>query len=48
MKRIAEEKIRAYKLAVRVISHSGKAEELIEKFDISSSRIVEMIKAALR
>jgi deoxyxylulose-5-phosphate synthase len=45
---LAEEKIRAYKLAVREIPHSGKAEELIEKFGISSSRIVETVKAALR
>jgi transketolase len=45
---LAEEKIRAYKLAVREIPHSGKAEELIEKFGISSSRIVETVKTALR
>lgn len=45
---LAEEKIRAYKLAMRVIPHSGKAEELIEKFGISSNCIVDTVKAALR
>lgn len=45
---LAEERIRAYKLAVREIPHSGEAKELIEKFGISSSRIVDTVKAALQ
>ena len=44
---LAEEKIRAYKLAVRVIPHSGKAEELIEKFGISSGHIGSAVRSAL-
>ncbi|MDQ2774543.1 MAG: transketolase [Acidobacteriota bacterium] len=45
---LADESVRAYKLAVRVIPHSGKAEELIEKFGISASHIVDTVKSALR
>ena len=44
---LAEERVRAYKLAVREIPHSGKPEELIEKFGISSGHIVTTVKAAL-
>ncbi len=45
---LAEENVRAHKLAVREIPHSGKARELIEKFGISSSHIVSAVKSALR
>lgn len=45
---LAEEDTRAYKLAVRVIPHSGTARELIEMFGISASRIVDTVKAALQ
>ncbi len=44
---LAEERVRAYKLAVREIPHSGKPEELIEKFGISSGHIVSAVQAAL-
>jgi transketolase len=44
---LAEERVRAYKLAVREIAHSGKPKELIEKFGISSGHIVEAVKSAL-
>ena len=44
---LAEERVRAYKLAVRNIAHSGKAKELIEKYGISSSQIVSEVKSAL-
>ena len=45
---LAEESVRVYKLAVREIAHSGKAEELIEKYGISSGHIVNAVRAALR
>jgi len=45
---LAEERVRAYKLAVREIPHSGKPKELIEKFGISSGHIVNAVKSALR
>ncbi|HVB55990.1 MAG TPA: transketolase C-terminal domain-containing protein [Candidatus Acidoferrales bacterium] len=44
---LAEEPVRAYKLAARKIPHSGKPEELIAKFGISSGHIVSAVKAAL-
>ena len=44
---LADERVRAYKLAIREIPHSGKPEELIEKFGISSGHIVSAVKAAL-
>jgi transaldolase len=45
---LAEESVRVYKLAVREIAHSGKAQELIEKFGISSGHIVNAVKSALQ
>ncbi len=45
---LAQERVRAYKLAVREIAHSGKAKELIEKFGISSGHIVNTVKSALQ
>ena len=44
---LAEEHVRVYKLAVQEIAHSGKAEELIEKYGISSGHIVNAVKSAL-
>ena len=44
---LAEERVRAYKLAVREIPHSGKPKELIEKFGISSGHIVNAVKSAI-
>jgi transketolase len=44
---LAEERVQAYKLAVREIPHSGKPAELIEKFGISSGHIVNAVRAAL-
>jgi transketolase len=44
---LAEERVRGYKLAVREIPHSGKPEELIAKFGISSGHIVSAVKTAL-
>jgi transketolase len=40
--------VKTYKLAVRKIAHSGKAEELLEKFGISSGHIVKAVKSALQ
>ncbi|MDC8447100.1 MAG: transketolase [Nitrospira sp.] len=45
---LAGERIQAYKLAVRNIPHSGKPEELIEKFGISAAHIVMTVKSALQ
>jgi hypothetical protein len=45
---LAEERVRAYKLAVREIPPSGKLKQLIEKFGISSGHIVNAVKSALR
>jgi transketolase len=45
---LAQESVRAYKLAVREIAHSGTAKELIEKFGISSGHIVNAVKSALQ
>jgi transketolase len=39
--------VKTYKLAVRKVAHSGKPEELIEKFGISSGHIVKAVKSAL-
>jgi len=44
---LAEERDRAYRLADREIPHSGKPKQLIEKFGISSGRIVNAVKSAL-
>jgi len=43
----AEERVRAYKLAVREIPHGGKPAELIAKFGISTDHIVNAVKSAL-
>ncbi|NGZ59270.1 MAG: transketolase [Nitrospira sp. LK265] len=45
---LAGERIKAYKLAVRDIPHSGKPNELIEKFGISAASIAATVKSALR
>ncbi len=45
---LTQERVQVYKLAVREIAHSGTAEELIEKFGISSGHIVNAVKSALR
>src|SRR5665213_334530 len=45
---LAQESVRAYKLAVKEIAHSGTAKELIEKFGISSGHIVNAVKSALQ
>ena len=44
---LAGERIQATKLAVRSIARSGKAKELLEKFGISASHIVEAVRAAI-
>ena len=44
---LAEERVRICKLAVREIAHSGKSNELIEKFGISSGHIVNAVKSVL-
>jgi len=44
---LAEERVRAYKLAVREIPHSGKPAELIAKFGISADHIVNAVRSAL-
>lgn len=45
---LAEERVRAFKLAVREIPHSGKSTELIEKYGISSGHIVSAVKSAMK
>jgi len=44
---LAKEDIRATKLAVREIPHSGKPAELIDRFGISARHIIEAVKAAI-
>lgn len=44
---LAQEQIRAYKLAVRGIPHSGKPAELLRKFGIDSGEIVKTVRLAL-
>jgi transketolase len=44
---LAQENCKVSKLAVRSIAHSGKPEELLEKFGISSSHIVAAVKSAV-
>jgi transketolase len=45
---LSQENVRARKLAVREIPHSGKAAELIDKFGISARHIVDAVHDALR
>lgn len=45
---LSDSDVKTYKLAVRTIAHSGKPEELLEKFGISSRHIVKAVKSALR
>jgi transketolase len=45
---LSDSNVKTYKLAVRTIAHSGKPEELLEKFGISSGHIVKAVKSALR
>ena len=44
---LSEEDVRITKLAVREIAHSGKAEELMDKFGISARHIVDAVKTAV-
>ncbi|HEV8039033.1 MAG TPA: transketolase [Bryobacteraceae bacterium] len=44
---LSEQNVRITKLAVREIPHSGKAEELMDKFGISARHIVEAVKTAI-
>lgn len=44
MEALSGERIPVYKLAVREIPHSGKPQELIEKFGISSKSIVQKVR----
>jgi transketolase len=44
---LSEEDVRIWKLAVREIPHSGKSEELIDKFGISARHIVDAVKKAI-
>jgi transketolase len=45
---LAQENAKVQKLAVRKIPHSGKPRELLEKFGISATHIVNAVKSALR
>jgi transketolase len=45
---LAQEHIRAQKLAVNEIPRSGKPKELIERFGISARHIVEAVKSAIQ
>jgi transketolase len=44
---LSQEDVRIWKLAVREIPHSGKPEELIDKFGISARNIVDKVKQAI-
>ncbi len=44
---LSEEGVRIWKLAVREIPHSGKPQELIDKFGISARHIVDAVKKAI-
>jgi transketolase len=41
---VGPEGIKVHKLAVRVIPHSGKPEELVDHFGIGTRSIVETVK----
>ena len=43
---LAQERVKAVKLAVRAIPRSGKPKELIERFGISAKHIVDTVRAA--
>lgn len=45
---LALENVKLYKLAVREIAHSGKPQELLDKFGISARHIVDAVKKAPR
>jgi transketolase len=44
---LAKERVRAHLLGIRDIAHSGKPEELLEKFGISARHIAEAVKASI-
>ena len=44
---VGSEGIRVHKLAVREIPHSGKPDELLDRFGISARAIVEAVKKIL-
>jgi len=44
---LGQEKVWISKLAVREIAHSGKPEELLDKFGISARHIVDAVKSAI-
>jgi transketolase len=44
---VAEEEFRVHKMAVREIPHSGKPDELIDRYGISARAIVETVKRIL-
>jgi len=45
---LSDSAVKAHKLAVQKIAHSGKPEELLDKFGISSGHIVKAVKSALQ
>ncbi len=45
---LSDSVVKTYKLAVQDIAHSGKPEELLDKFGISSGHIVKAVKSALQ
>jgi transketolase len=45
---LAEERATVYKLAVREIPHSGKPNELLERYGISARHITEMVRTVTR
>jgi transketolase len=44
---VAEEGFRVHKIAVREIPHSGKPDELIDRYGISARAIVDTVKRIL-
>jgi transketolase len=45
---LSDSAVKTHKLAVQKIAHSGKPEELLDKFGISSGHIVKAVKSALQ
>ena len=41
---VGDEGVRVHKLAVREIPHSGKPDELVDRYGISARAIVETVK----
>ena len=45
---LSSDGIRVYKMAITQSAHSGKSQDLIEKFGISSKAIVDKVRALVQ